>query len=47
MPSDVVDTFGYARHLAQDGGKHISKTWGHILYYDIISKPLIIRLNVA
>ncbi len=22
MPSDVVDTFGYALHLAQNGGKH-------------------------
>ena len=23
MPSDVVDTFGYALHLAQNGGKHL------------------------
>ena len=22
MPTDVVDTFGYALHLAQNGGKH-------------------------
>jgi phage-related protein len=22
MPSDVVDVFGYALHLAQNGGKH-------------------------
>lgn len=22
MPSDVVDVFGYALHLAQQGGKH-------------------------
>ncbi len=47
MPSDVVDTFGYALHLAQNSGKYVSETWGHILYYDITSKPLIMRLNVA
>jgi phage-related protein len=23
MPSDVMDTFGYALHLAQNGGKHV------------------------
>jgi len=23
MPSDVVDVFGYALHLAQQGGKHV------------------------
>lgn len=22
MPADVIDTFGYALHLAQEGGKH-------------------------
>ena len=26
MPSDVVDTFGYALYLAQNGGKHAHKT---------------------
>ena len=26
MPSDVVDVFGYALHLAQNGGKHSQST---------------------